>query len=495
VASWRTAARSLAIAVAAATITLVVFTPRFVNWRALDIPELERTCAEVHRAADSLRQLDDPWAPIGHPSNNVIAWRLLFPVVWHYLKLPHWTYLALPWVGCVLVLWFVAGIADRELRSWWQTWMVTTLFAALPWFFVSTGWLAYFDSWLVLGILIAAFVRSRWAVGLACLLTPWVDERFVMALPLVVAVRAMALNWFEEQDWRSILGDLGVIVAATIPCPAVRVVSWLQGDPESTAYVRSHWEQAPSIPVARYAQGLWSGFRAAWIMIAAAIWFVCRRAGLFRGAVFGFLVAASAIGGLFIAADMSRTLMIETPVALLGMLLWHHGHIRSFRCALPAILAANLLLPASHVVWTFTNPIRSLYAGIDAYRHPPRVVDPAQHTRLGDKLVQEGNPQSARGWYEVAIRLDQGFAPAYVGRATARFLEGDRQGAAADLETALRLQPGLPDALFVRAALRHGERDTSGATDDLKDALQNAPPSWPLRERAQQLLQEVTGEK
>ena len=33
------------------------------------------------------------------------------------------------------------GIAYERLGSWWSSWMAATLFGALPWFFVSSGWL------------------------------------------------------------------------------------------------------------------------------------------------------------------------------------------------------------------------------------------------------------------------------------------------------------------------------------------------------------------
>ena len=376
---------------------MFVFTPRFVYWRALDIAELERPSAEVHRAFDSVRQLDDPWAPVEHPTNKVIAWRLLFPLIWHYLHLPRWAFLAMPQVGCVLVLWLVAWISHREFRNWPQTWMTTTLFATLLWFFVSTGWLTYFDSWLVLGLLVVAFVESRLALALTCLATPWVDERFVMALPVLLSVRAVALGRIEDKRWRFILVDVAIVFAASIPYPAIRAAVWLHGDPESTAYVQTHWDEAQAVSWMRYVDGLWSGFRAAWIAVGAAIWLVWRRVGWVWGLPFGMVVVASSIGGLFVAADMSRTLMAESPVVLLGILLWRRSNLSTFRYALPAILAANLLLPASHVVWTFTSPIRYLYAEIDEYRHPPRIVDPAEYTQHGDVFTQRGNLPFAVG--------------------------------------------------------------------------------------------------
>ena len=225
-------------------------------------------------------------------------------------------------MGCVLALWLTAWVMHRRLADWSQTWMATTLFATLPWFFVATGWLAYFDSWLVLGLLITVFVPSRVTLALACLLTPWIDERFIIALPATLAARTIALARVENRQWRELLLDISVIAAASVPYPAVRALAWLQGDPDSSAYIAKHWEDARGVALGRYLEGLFSGYRAGWIMIVAAVWFWARAVGWKWGVVFGLVVLVCSIGGLFIAADMSRTLMIECPLLLVGTWLW-----------------------------------------------------------------------------------------------------------------------------------------------------------------------------
>ncbi len=42
-----------------------------------------------------------------------------------------------------------------------------------------------------------AFHPSRWALVLTCILTPWVDERFVLALPVALVTRTI----FFERDF------------------------------------------------------------------------------------------------------------------------------------------------------------------------------------------------------------------------------------------------------------------------------------------------------
>ncbi|HVU87373.1 MAG TPA: tetratricopeptide repeat protein [Pirellulales bacterium] len=447
--------------------------------------------ADFSRAAWSLAQLDDPWIPIDDADYMVIRWRLLFPLVWHYLQLPPWLYLAMPHLGCLLVCWLVAWIAHQSLGNWLQTWMATVIFAALPWFFVSTGWLAYFDSWLVAGLLAAVFIPSRYVLGSVCLVVPWIDERFVFALPITMMARAVALWRIEQKQWRSTLLDAAVVILASIPYPTVRAIAWLTGDAQTTSYVQSHWQQIWNVSWRRYARGLWSGYRVAWSMFAAAMWFVGARLGWKWGAAFAFMVIASSIGCLFIAGDMSRSLMIVSPVCLLGVLAWKECWPSTLALALPLVMTGNLLLPAWHVVWTWpaSLPIESLPTEIWSWRNPPRFMQAGELANQGKALFDEGKLVEAREKYDEAIQLDDTIALHYLRRALINMRLNDRGYAAADIEKVLRLDPLYPDALCLRARLRKEQGIKSPSTaEDLRNALRIAPANWAMREEAEQLL-------
>ena len=467
---WRTAAWCLAVGVTAAAVVVIAFSPRFVLWRGLTVPEPPIQSADFSRAISSLAQLNDPWASVENEVHKVIRWRLLFPLVWHYLQLPRWLYLAMPQVGCLLACWLVAWLMYRSLGNWSQSWMATALFATLPWFFVSSGWLSYFDSWLVIGLLAAAFVQSRCVLGLSCFLTPWIDERFVLALPVTLMVRAVALRRIEEKQWRAMLLDVAVVLATSLPYTTVRAVAWLEGDADSTAYVQSHWEQIRGVRFTRYLKGLWSGFRAGWLIIGAALCFAGRRLGWQWGSALVFVVIGSAAGCLFVAADMSRSLMIASPVLLLGVMVWKECRPSSFRWALPILTVANLLLPASHVIWSFTVPISSLPTEIHRWRNPPPFLAATDSIRRGKALLEQGKFREARECFDAAIRLDDKIAKFYLERAAANIRLADASGAAADVEAALRLEPESADALFLRAYLRAAKGETSSAADDLRHA-------------------------
>ncbi len=264
----------LLVAVSVAALTLIRFSPRYVEWRGLRVAQRFSRC-DCHRAFDSLQQLHDPWAKIESTTNQVIAWRLLFPLVWHYGHLPSELYLGMPWLGCLLTLWLVAWLNRHRLRDWPDTLLSTATFAALPWFFVSTGWLTYFDSWLVLCFLVTAFVRWRPALALACLAAPWIDERFLFGLPLAIAARAITHRQDEARLSRAFYLDAAIVVAASFPYPTIRGLAWLGGDPSTDDYVRRHWQAVQNVPVSFFLMGLWSknfwmpSYNVGWLHFAA----------------------------------------------------------------------------------------------------------------------------------------------------------------------------------------------------------------------------------
>ena len=184
----------VAVSLAAFALVITFFAPRFILWSWTDLESSESHPPDFNRAIDTLRQLDNPFVTITNPTNRHINWRLLFPFVGHYLHLSRPVFLALPALGCLFVLGYVAHLVRRESGGWWVAFAAAALSGTTSWFFVSTGWLAYFDSWYVLGLLIAAFGRSKIATGLACLLTPWVDERFVLTLPLLLVIRGISTS-------------------------------------------------------------------------------------------------------------------------------------------------------------------------------------------------------------------------------------------------------------------------------------------------------------
>jgi len=483
---------SLAVALAAMAIVTVRFAPRFVYWLGLPVAsDLPITPIEIGRAGPTLEQINDPFAPVASKGHIVIAWRLLFPLVWYALRLPSGLFLAMPQLGCGLTLWLLAWLTYQRLRNWWTTALVTTLFGALPWFFVSSGWLTYFDSWLVLGLLAVAFVRSRWAVAVSCLLTPWVDERFVLALPVCMLVRLAEMRCVEEQRWQAIRWDIVTALTASLPYLTVRAVVFLRGDPDSAAYVQSHWHTVHAVARTRYLLGFWSGYRVGWLFIGLAVVLWTGRAGRGWGAALALVVFGDAVGGLFIAWDMSRTLMILSPVFVLGIWLWEEWRGVAYGWLLPLLLTANMLLPAAHVTWFINVGISTLPAEIHRWNDPPPILAAVECVRRARAAQAAGKLTDALAYFDAALAADSSYAQAYVERGILRMNQGDLAGAQRDVSEALAANADYPFALLLRGVLRASEGQIAQAVNDLRQALERSPADWDRRDATQRLLEQL----
>jgi tetratricopeptide (TPR) repeat protein len=181
--------------------------------------------------------------------------------------------------------------------------------------------------------------------------------------------------------------------------------------------------------------------------------------------------------------------MIVLPALLLGIWLCHWLQPRTFKWALPAVLAANLLLPAAHVMWNLRIPIYYLHA-VRALK-TPSFLDPQVYLQKGQASLEQGKLAEATTAFETALKLNDRFAPAVVYRALTRMRQDDLIGASQDAQLALTLEPGLPDALFVRALIAKRRDDTASAKVDVQNALKDAPADWSLRSQAQGFLDEL----
>ena len=485
---WVAPLQYLGVAITAGLISTFFFCPRYQYWKGIVLTD-GPIATDYGRAVATFHQIDNPWAPIAYPMHKVIAWRLLFPIVWHYLHLPIWLFLIMPHIGCVLSLWLAAWLAQKRLNDWGCTWMTVALVAMLPWFFVSTGWLGYFDSWLALGMLTVSFMPSLGGLACGCLLTPWIDERFVLALPMCLIVRIIVFHGLDQMPLQRLIRDSIIVVIASVVYPLIRAVALLRGDLLASNYVSNIWDEIQRVPWTDFLEGLWSGYRAAWAMILGGVYFWWRRSNWIWGSALFLVIAVSAIGSLFIAADMSRNAMIVLPSLLLGVWLWHESQPQTFNWALPVVLIANLLLPAAHVMWNLRIPIYYLHA-VRGFKTPP-FLDPQAYTQKGQVDLEKGKLAEANTAFGTALKLDDRFVPAYIYRALTRMRQDDFIGATQDAQLALALEPGSSDALFVKALIAKRHNDTSSAKADLQNALQNAPPDWSRRSQAQGFLDEL----
>ncbi len=474
----------------AALLAATFFCPRFWLWPAAGLPlaEFIELQPEFHRAFHALRQLADPWLRIDDPVNRVIEWRLLWPSVGHALALPPGAFLALPHLGCLVALAIAAGFAWRATRELMPTACAAILVATSSWFFVSTGWLAYFDSWLVTALLLAGFAQSRWTLVGVALLAPWIDERFILALPLCVATRMLR----STSGRRELLRDIMALTAGIAPYLAVRLGVEVSG---TRATSGSYWSEHPLVPASLpvMAFGAWNGLRLGWVFVvlgAAA----CFRQRKRRVAI--VVALAALVLNLCVADDISRSASVAVPLLLATMLAVWRQRPEFARRALPLLTAANLVLPAQHIIaapgtaagW-HAVPILAADAEIERARHPPEFADSAVYVRRSTDHLQSQLIDRARAAAEIAIRFGPNSGKAVANRAILLYVAGQKVEGMAELDRALTFAPALYDARMQRAAFRQQAGDLRGALDDVREALRAMPGDWPRRKDAEQFAQ------
>lgn len=482
---WLAAGGDLLLALAAMVLVLVCFAPRFVVWRGLGIPDL-LGFPELNRAADALRQLEDPFVRISNPSNRVLEWRLLFPVLGWALRLPSWLYLALPSAGCLAVL---ACVAAQLRAAGWrrdEALAVLLLTASGPWFFVSTGWLAYFDSWLVLALLGVVFGSSRLTLAGAVALAPWVDERFLFVLPACLLAR----QWRKANAAVVVMGtirpwaDGATAAVALVPFLGLRLGAAVCGVGGDGAALREILAGRPAgFPWGGVLAGIWEGLRFGWLAVAVFAVRVARGGPEDRRQ--GGLLALAAVAALGVmlrlAADFGRSAAMLMPLlaAVLVIGWWRGDGLR--RGFVWCLAGLNLLLPAHHVVNAERVEVHSLRHEWAAWRSPPEFLRADRYNVRATELLLAGRTDEALVPLRQALQLEPDFLPALfnLSRALSRLGHGPEALAAA--ERARALDPQQPRAWYLRAEARRLTGDARGALADLDQAAALAPPGDPLR--------------
>ena len=192
------------------------FCPRYVLWRGLDIPQA-RYNPEVHRAYYRLQHIEHPFDPIENENNRAMSWKLPFPLVAHYLHLPRKVLFTLPFISCLLALGLTTYVVLREGGSTLLALLSSMLAATTSWFFVSTGWLSYFDSWYILGLLCVSFIRNKTTLVVYYPLVIWIDELFILGLPLALIVRTVVFRWVEDGKVAQLFRETGLRVSSSRP--------------------------------------------------------------------------------------------------------------------------------------------------------------------------------------------------------------------------------------------------------------------------------------
>lgn len=330
----------IGLTVVVVMLSVAAITPKLVPWK--DNPFVYETTKvpvmleQLASPADwDKERLNDPM----FDGAQSIRWRLLPPVVGNVLSLSPGFYLTLPWLALPWMIFLCCKYSLERKASVLQAGAIGILVGTSSAFFSASGAIGYFDPFYIIALLMVCFSPSRIVFTAACVLGPWIDEKFLLMLPACVLAR---YDWSPSIKWFVIAG------AAISPYCLIRFAALFLGDSsfdrQFSMQGEVFWSYAPALP-----EGWWYGFRLGWLPILLGI-FVCHRElGPKFGPIFTFMLLA-AIGSIsFLAWDTTRSIAMVMPLMLLGL------KVEKIRKYLPALAAANLLLPAAYV-WA-GNPV------------------------------------------------------------------------------------------------------------------------------------------
>jgi tetratricopeptide (TPR) repeat protein len=469
--------RSL-LALGCFAVVLFFFSPAwsaFARWS--HVPEMAFQI-EVRRGVSVLEQVAHPGTPVTDSLHSAIQWRLLFPVIGHVLALPPVIFFALADLGCVALLGFVITLLRRAQVGWWECALAAVTLGAASWCFTSTGWLGYFDAWLALGLLLAAFAENRWTLWAACLWTPWVDERFALAAPLALLCRylwlaAGAAGFNARRD--------ALVPSALLAAFLAVRLGVLPRFSAAGATLGGYFDGKSFLDASasRLALGVWEGLRAAWLFVVAAV--VLLRPRPAQALALGAATLGVVGIGLATAQDYSRSMTIVLPVAVLGLLLAGRANAPWRPRALRLAAVAALVLPAHHVINNRVDPIFYFYHELAAFENPPPGARPEFYELRAIHAMERGDFGSAETDLTLAIKLAPNPAAPAKQRGILRASQRRWAEAEADFALLAEREPKNPDAWFMHAQARFALGDPVRAQADIDRARALAPADWVTR--------------
>jgi hypothetical protein len=306
---------------------------------------------------------------IENPNHKIVRWRLLMPAIGHILHLPIWLTLGLAQIGCLVFVATLAAIGFNRLGGRDHTTNEVLCLAivggASTPFFVSMGWLGYYDSWLGAALLAVAFARPQSIVVLACALAPWIDERFVVGLPLALIVRRICSSRETESEVEWIKREATPALALSSIYFLVRLGLGGRGGSQTIGEYLNHFVFDHRLTLAQRCVGAWEGLRVGWVLVIAGIIATSSGKRPFarkHGLLLATATIATALIGLFTVLDLSRAMVLVVPVVPLGWILLHARETWWDQNRISWVLAsAALILPANHVIDRFRFPVDNFF--------------------------------------------------------------------------------------------------------------------------------------
>lgn len=321
-------------------LSVLFFSPKFWLMRRPEPGSFEWT-----RALGFLAQCRHP---LTAAVEAAMRWRLLPPLVAHALGLTGRGALILPYVGLVVLTASWCAEAERRLCDRWSAFWLTLILTTTAAVISVTTLYGLNDAWFLIGLMAVAWGRGSPSLIAPALLCPWVDERFLLGWPA-----ALFCRWWLQGRPRDFGRQAGCALAALMPYIGLRLgYTVAVSDRGSAAFVRGAVRDCPHY-LLYLRTAAWMGYRAGWVLIAAAALAWSRQGGA-RTLAWG---AACTLAGwaavTVLASDLSRSTNLLLPLLFCGgvALKQFAPAPESLRRILAGIAVANLLMPFATVIY------------------------------------------------------------------------------------------------------------------------------------------------
>lgn len=333
---------NLGVAVLAAAVSLFFFSPR--------LPVFTAEAPGSYEWTRGLNYLDQVKAD-GEQVEPALRHRLLPVFVARMLGLYGYAAFSLGWAGVIALLVYVQTLIQAaglpRVVAIWTALLVASTSAVIT----SFGWLGIFDCWWVLGLVVIAFSPHPLVVAASAFLAPWVDERFLLGIPVALAARGLVYPLGRT----ALLRHVFALACGVTPYLLWRLYSAaaLPSDASSQFLTPAFLAWLRNVPL-----GWWMAYRLGWATIA--ICFVLPNSSGIRPWLLGGACVLSVCPAVITAADISRSAMVVAPLLVAGIILcWRQSRLQTEQW-LPCLAASNFLVPFIHVVYNKLEPVHPL---------------------------------------------------------------------------------------------------------------------------------------
>lgn len=450
-------------------VLLISFSPSWISFRSwIRVPEVFSNLIEVRRGVSVTLQVINPSTEIVDPIHKIVRWRLLMPVIGFMLNLPPLLVLALSPFSCLLTLCYLIIAAKRIGKlSWIESCLMACVAGAGSWFFTSMGWLGYYDGFLALALLVLAFSPSLWLLVISCIAAPWIDERFVMGVPLALVSRLVISGGIAEFKLSWVKKN--ILLPVTLVGIYLPIRLWLAGQGNSNT-VSGHLASVAvfGLSYQRIIFGIWEGLRVGWIPLLLGIWVQYRSRNWICATLLALGVLATTAAGLATANDLSRSMVILIPVVPLGWMIFRNAFPSEKLTASWLLAVFSLILPAHHVVSDFFIPVESFWTEFRYIAHPPQKFSPETYLQLASSSIGSRDSGEIDQLLSISLRLSPRDAEILNRVAVVLASCGRLQESRSKLDEAIQIDPLKSNYWSNRSKVRAALGDASGAESDAK---------------------------